>query len=420
MNIALYGVSRSGKNYLIERLLESINSKTAKTLFHVNGSDVLDKLSNKLFGIPLKNTDENQKRQLRLMFCDELKSLKTDYQHKIVDGHYCFYKKDEFEIAFTDKDRDTYDVFFYLDTPASVIIEQANRDKIKKDIAFMTEEKINNWKRFEIQSLREMCLIHDKEFVVLDNNIEDCVDYFETMLLGTRNIILNSKKVAEYIISGHENLINEYQNIVLVDCDRTVSDNDTTYDFCNSLGIDKQKLKNIFGGEHYTIYQFYRAAKLYAEKDISAYESASNYAMSKIVLNIPLIEDIKQNDKNYLAIGITSGILKTWEKVREKYGFPCIITGGSNVNTDKIIVSRLVKYHLVKLLKRKGKYVIAIGDSMVDIDMLNEADKGFIVAQEKINETIKTYLKLVNTKIMQLDYNKLKYDDINTKRSLFL
>jgi len=63
--------------------------------------------------------------------------------------------------------------------------------------------------------------------------------------------------------------------------------------------------------------------------------------------------------------------------------------------------------------------VIAVGDSMVDIDMLNEADKGFIIAQEKKNETIKTYLGLSETKITQLEYSKLQYEGITIKRSLF-
>lgn len=420
MNIALYGVSRSGKNYLIERLLERINGNTEKTLFHVNGSGVLDKLSNNKFGIPLKNTNEKQKQRLRLMFYDEFAILGNDYQNKIIDAHYCFFNNDTFKISFTNKDRDINDIFFYLDTPASAIIEHANLDKIKKDIAFMSEEKINAWKEFEIQSLRKMCLDYDKEFIVLDNSIEDSIDYFETLLLGTREILLDSKKIAEHIIDKYQSIINKYKNIVLIDCDRTISNNDTTYDFCRSNDIDKQKLKGIFLNERYTLYQFFRAAKLYAEKDISMYENSSTYAMEKAVLNMPLIEDIKHNGDNWLSIGITSGILRIWEKVQKKTGFPCIIAGGGNIKTDKIIISREVKYHIVKLLKKKRKYVIAVGDSMIDIDMLNEANKGFIVAQNKINENVKAHFRLVKTKIMQLDYNKLHYDGIKTKRSLFL
>jgi thymidylate kinase len=420
MNIALYGISRSGKNYLIECLLKSLNNKTSGTLFHVNGSGILDKLSIDKFGIPLRDTDENMKNQLRPMFYDELAVLGNDYQHKIVDAHYCFYKNDVFKIAFTDKDRDINDIFFYLDTPADIIIERANRDTEKKDVAFMTEETVNDWKEFEIQSLRRICLDQGKEFIVLDSNIEDCIDFFETLLLGTRDIMLESKKIAEYIITQYKELIDKYKNIILIDCDRTISNNDTTYDFCESMSIDKQKLKNIFLGEYYSSYQFFRASKLYSGKDISLYEKASSNAMGKVVLNMPLIEDIKQNGDSYLSIGITSGILRTWKKIQGKHNFPSIIVGGCNLKTDRIIVSSAVKYQLVKLLHEEGKYIIAVGDSMVDIDMLNEAGKGFIVAQEKINGTIKTYLKTTKTKIMQLEYSKLHYDDIVTKRSLFL
>jgi hypothetical protein len=257
MKICLYGVSRSGKNYLIERILENLNHKEAKTLYSVPGSVILNKLSQTHFGITLKETNENQKKLLRLMFCDELAILENGYQHKIVDGHYCFYKNDSFEVVFTDKDCETYDIFFYLNTPADVIIRQANLSTDKKDVAFMSEEKINRWKEFEMQSLKEICLANNKEFVVLDNNIEDCIDFFDTLLLGVHNTLLNSKDIAKHIITKHQELIDKYKNIILLDCDRTISNNDTTYDFCNSMGIDKHELKNIFAGEHYSSYQFF-------------------------------------------------------------------------------------------------------------------------------------------------------------------
>jgi phosphoserine phosphatase/adenosyl cobinamide kinase/adenosyl cobinamide phosphate guanylyltransferase len=419
MNIIIFGVSRCGKNYFIERLLESINRKVANTLYYVSGSGTLDKFSKEIYGIPLKNTEEWQKKYLRLLFCDELLKNNNNYKHKIVDGHYCFCKKDNFEVVLTDNERDVYDIFFYLDTPASVIIEQANKDEEKKDVAFMTEEKVNEWKEFEIQSLREIALNYEKEFIVLDNNIEDCIDYFETLLLETRDTLLNSKLIAEHIINKNQKIIDEYKNIILLDCDRTISDNDTTYEFCKTIGIDKHKLKNIFSGERYTLYQFFKVAMLYAREDITMYEKASEDAMEKAIMNVPLMEDIKQNGNKYLTIGVTSGILRIWEKMQEKQCFPYFIAGGSNIKTDKIIVSRAVKYYLVKLLKKKGKHIIAVGDSMVDIDMLKEADEGFVVAQEKINPSVDVYLRSNKTEIKQLIYNKMYYDDIPIKRSLF-
>jgi phosphoserine phosphatase len=420
MNIALYGISRSGKNYLIAQLLKKINLNTEKILFHVNGSETLDSLSNRIFGIPLKDTTENQKKRLRLAFHDELPFIGNSYRHKIIDGHYCFCNDGIFEIAFSDRDRDVYDMFFYLNTPADRIIEQANKDPVKKNVAAMSEEKINAWKNFEIQALRKTCLDQCKEFVMLDNNIEDCLDYFETLLLGTRNILLNSRKIAEKIITENKSLINKYNKIILLDCDRTISNNDTTYDFCMFMNINKNTLKNILSCEHYSLYQFFRIAKLYGQKDLAVYKKASDYALEKMSLNTTLIEDIKNNGNEYLSIGITSGVFETWQKIKERYGFPRIIAGGSNIRKDTIVISRAVKYHLAKVLHEEGKYVIAVGDSIMDIDMLNEADKGFIVAQEKVNEKIKEYCKNTKSKLLQLEYNKFIYDNIVTKRSLFL
>jgi hypothetical protein len=132
-----------------------------------------------------------------------------------------------------------------------------------------------------------------------------------------------------------------------------------------------------------------------------------------------LIADIKNNGTDYLSIGITSGILKTWENIQARYEFPQIVVGGSNLKTDRFIVSTSVKYQLVKLLHNAGKYIIALGDSAIDIEMLEEADKGYIVAQEKLNNGIKEYVKGKKSNIMQLEYSPFHYDDLIIKRSIF-
>ena len=40
----------------------------------------------------------------------------------------------------------------------------------------------------------------------------------------------------------------------------------------------------------------------------------------------------------------------------------------------------------------KGKHVVAIGDSMIDIPMLEAANKGYLVAHEKLNKAVESYL----------------------------
>lgn len=420
MCIGLYGISRSGKNFLIDSLVKRINRKQEKTLFHVNGSGALDAISRRLFSTPLKDTTEEQKEQLRSVFCDEVAGLDNGFKYSIVDGHYSFPVNDGFKVVFTGKDRDLYDMLFYLDTPAGKILEYANKDSVKKNVAFMTEKEIDAWKNFEIDGLRNICRAQNKELIVLDNNTEEALDFFERYLFDNTGIILDAEKTAQSIIAEHRNIIDRYTSIILLDCDRTISNNDTTYDFCAYLGIDKSVLKEIFAGERYSSYQFFRTAKLYARKDRALYDNAGIHAARQAVLNYPLIDDIKNNGREYLSIGITSGVLKTWETIQAKLGFPQMIAGGSNLNTDKIVVSRAVKYQLARLLHAEGKYIIAVGDSAVDIDMLEEADKGFIVAQEKINNGIDAYFKKTKSEIMQLAYSQHYYDYIAAKGGIFL
>jgi phosphoserine phosphatase len=284
----------------------------------------------------------------------------------------------------------------------------------------MPESRIDGWKDFEINGLRKACYEHSKEFVVLDNNLGDCLAYFETMLLKKYPVYLKAQETARQMIGANQSLIERYKSIVLLDCDRTLSNNDTTYDFCVKLRLEKSTLKDIFRGEHYSLYQFFRTAKFYASKDYTLYTQAASYAATKSIFNQNLIHDIKENGSDCLTMGITSGIFTTWQIIQKRINFPNIVVGGSNVKKDKFLVSREVKYWLVYILRKFFKYVIAVGDSMIDIDMLNNANVGFIVAQEKINTGIKNYITHNASNIMQLEYNKLYYDGIKIKRSIFV
>ena len=56
MKIAIYGVSRSGKDYLIERVVTHLTTQGISAV-HIKGSATLNELSNQEYGIPLKQAD---------------------------------------------------------------------------------------------------------------------------------------------------------------------------------------------------------------------------------------------------------------------------------------------------------------------------------------------------------------------------
>jgi hypothetical protein len=422
MNIVILGVSRSGKNHLIEHLVKEINEKCPETLFFLNGSEKLKQFSDQQFAIPLSETTEVQKQKLRSMFCSFLKEFEKikKYKHIIVDGHYCFPFGDDFKTAFTNEERDVFDMFFYLDTPANTIITNATKGDHNHEMANMPVEDINRWKTKEINGLRKSLWQVDKELIILDSCIEEIILFFEFILLSHGDLIWDEKAIARKLISENENFIRRYEKILLLDCDRTLSIDDTTYAFCEQMKIGKHLIKEIYAGEKYTLFQFFRAAVLYSKIDLALYQQAAVYAANNAMINYALIEDINKNGREFLSIGITSGTLQTWKNIKTYIHFPDIVLGGSNLRLGKTIVSRFVKYQMAKLLRGMGKYVIAVGDSSIDVQMLEEADKGYIIANSKLNDGMVKYFNCKNSRIMQLSYSDVQYSDIPSQKSLFV
>ena len=152
MKIALYGVSRAGKDYLLERVVQSLLAQNI-TAIHIKGSATLNELAQQEYGISLKSTNEAQKHILREHFIDLVQQKSQEYDVIFVDGHYAFIDGDDFNIVFTEADKYCYDHFFYLDTLSEMILQFSRQfPKNKLDLSIQLDE-ISAWKQFEIIKL---------------------------------------------------------------------------------------------------------------------------------------------------------------------------------------------------------------------------------------------------------------------------
>jgi soluble P-type ATPase len=96
------------------------------------------------------------------------------------------------------------------------------------------------------------------------------------------------------------------------------------------------------------------------------------------------------------------------------------MVGKSRAGGGGFYISTLVKQAIAEELKALGKNVIAIGDSPIDIGMLEAADKGFIVAVQKLGAGVMQYfVKNPKTKIRQLSYSQHKYKGIKEVGSIW-
>jgi hypothetical protein len=417
MKIGLYGVSRSGKNYLIDKMAER-----TKDIQYISGSTTLKELALLHFHSEFRDLTDSQKTFCRFEFTKRVVEEEKNGRHIIVDGHYSFPKIGyrSYDIVFTEADKSLYDIFIYLNTPSDRIVANANLGGTDRENTLYDIVTIDDWKTFEMTELRKVCRELNKELIVFDGVIESCCDFLCDLVSGSEYLLASN--IVNRIITDNQTAINDCNTVLLIDCDRTITLNDTTYDFCKAAGIDKKILKEIYYGEYYSVYQFYRANKQYdaVVPDSRFYESC-RYAASKAIFNDSLLTDVLTHEKSVCTIGITSGIANVWSEIISKLKFPQILIGKGRGKMNGYFVSTTTKYTLAEALKRMGKKVIAIGDSMIDIQMLETADSGFIVTGEKINAGVQDYFETVgkNTQIRQLIYNPHKYNNILAVASIW-
>lgn len=178
MKIAIYGVSRSGKNFMIEKLVKQLGNNA----FHLNGSLTLNKMAANRFNCPFKELGDREKSYLRKEFTRIIDSKDAQYEYVFVDGHYAFMDKDEYKVVFTSEDKFIYDAFFYLDTPSNMIIEFSRNSIGEKKNILITEREIEKWKQFEIKEMSELCKQVNKDLIILNNEVNISIEFLKTYI----------------------------------------------------------------------------------------------------------------------------------------------------------------------------------------------------------------------------------------------
>ncbi|MDO4431569.1 MAG: haloacid dehalogenase-like hydrolase [Lonepinella koalarum] len=409
MKIVIYGVSRSGKDYLLEKLIHHLNTQNISA-FHIKGSTTLNELSNQLYGISLKQASEQQRTILRQKFIDVVDEYAKSYDVVFVDGHYAFIEKMGFNIVLTDADKYCYDHFFYLDTLTEKIVEFSRKyPRQPQDLTIQADE-IDKWKHFEIKGLSNICNELNKELVILDENTQSCIEFI-TCWVKNFHHCFDYPSIAHQLV---RDLVNnhhtKYAEAILLDCDNTLSINDSTYDFCDILGIKKSSLKYIFNGDRYSSYQFFQVQSLYQKFDDAQLEEAINYAISQIQLSDDVWQFIEQHKNQSYICALTAGIFNIWENKANKLGNIDKVWGNTIHAAQQFFVTPLLKKHIALNFQKFGIKVTAIGDSMIDIPMLESAEYGYIVAHQKLNRAVCQYLSdQLNTNIQQIFANEWYY-----------
>ncbi len=390
MRIALYGLSCSGKDYMLDRM---------PFIEHIKGSDWLNARSGGRF----RELPTDEQDALRREFIGYIRS--SSDRNVAVDGHYAFPTADGYDIAFTEDDGDCYDVFAYLDTPSETIRSRLRESEKNSTYADLPVERIEAWKRFEIEGLRKECLERGKEFLLLDDDVDDVRSFMEGIIEGR---ILTAPQVAE---RSAERILSSSDSgrIVLCDGDKTLTTSDLTKKVSALTGLRADR--NVFDGDRYSTYQFWLAHRVFAPMDDP--KDLFEEVAAEADVEKELLDDLSAID-GYRVV-VSAGLEGLWEAVVGRIGAFGMAVGSSTDASANI--SQLAKALIARYLRSAGREVIAVGDNVVDYYMLLEADRGYVVAHQKKNASLQTIL-LEGTDLKQPRSNQVKFDGVAEVNSI--
>lgn len=335
MRIGLYGLPTAGKTFI----LDSIRS------FEVlAGSSMLKELAP-----DFQSLSSEEKKCVRKHLAMQLRG-KDEF---IMDGHYSFGD----EVVFTKEDGELYDAILYLYVEPT-ILEKRMGDSVrnKKYLAY----DVTKWQMFEVESLRQYCHEHNKDFYVLDNpekgyftDISVVLKFIDSLATG-----YSCMSYARKCVEGIGEKI-KTQVICLTDGDKTLISEDSS----SVLGYKT----HIFDGNFYTGFQAWRHAG--EMKDFLRPIGWTSQPFEKLGVhfNYSVIERITMP-----CVILTSGYYRIWQNIANELEMQMYC--GEQMSAE-------TKYFITKFLQEKGIKVIAYGDSMNDYYMLKQADEGYLIAK---------------------------------------
>ena len=176
--IAVFGVTRSGKDTAIKRAVELTSERYGIPFVHIPLIGTMRRISEDVLSKDLDDTTQEEKGLLMAKY-RELISDRSKYPYVITDEHYCYPTTyggkelhnaytdakfpytiqtvpdtgREYEVMFEEEFLGIYDLVFYMDTPSEKILQRIRNSEPPKDNPFITTEDLDAWKAFERTSI---------------------------------------------------------------------------------------------------------------------------------------------------------------------------------------------------------------------------------------------------------------------------
>ncbi|KAL1792619.1 hypothetical protein ACET3X_009126 [Alternaria dauci] len=394
--IGLYGISGSGKSYLLKHLNEHETFANEHFILS-DGSALVEQVVDGGLDAFKKMSAQEQnvarEQAISKAASDCLEANKVG----VVAGHHMFWHPEKGgKRVGTKKDWETYTHIIYLNVDPEIIAKRVEEDEERKR-RVLPLDHLKQWQHKELSELRSLCRQQNIAFTTLTESPSatgaSTIERLAALLHNFRsnNETSNTTAVLDAVdaaIPHAENL----ETVLLLDADKTLGPFDTGLMFWEETdlpgGTTECPLTQIFKKQGYSHAAFRQATLLYEEK-ANEFEEICDRVAGKVDMYpdmLRLLNRIRHNP-HVDALIVTCGLRRVWERVLQKNGLSNIKVIGGGRLADGYVVTGETKGIAVDHLHSKKLRVLAFGDSPLDMTMFEKADEAYVIVGDKTNRS---------------------------------
>lgn len=158
---------------------------------------------------------------------------------------------------------------------------------------------------------------------------------------------------------------------LVLDADRTLGPIDTGRLVGKEFALN-ERIRVMFLAAGYTRKSFEEHTRIWSEIDAESYLKAAKSASKRLTVH-PVWRQVLSATECPVAV-VTAGIPQVWRSALANLGISALIFGGLHKSLDPYFVTPNCKAWVVCEFQRAGYFVVAAGDSEIDLPMLKASD----------------------------------------------
>ncbi len=184
-----------------------------------------------------------------------------------------------------------------------------------------------------------------------------------------------------------------HETVVLVDGDRTLTQEDTSRLFLDRAGLPLAPIKEAFGHHGYSYPGFLFHASVYLQVPEPTFDLLCQEIAAAVSFYTGAAEFLRRAAQCADVYVVTAGVSPIWSHLLARNGLDSVRLVGGIFPGARYLIGREEKGLICQHMIEQGRRVVAFGDSDVDALMLQGAEKAVVVVNHRCNDDLLPHLR---------------------------